>query len=65
MPFTIPEALADLPELLTLVQKISAGVEGLPKPPAPVSAASYANLVASILPDLGKLIDEIRVQAAD
>lgn len=65
MPFTIPEALADLPALLTLVQKISAGVAGLPVPPAPISAKAYADLVSNVLPDLGELIDTIRVQAAD
>lgn len=65
MSFTLPEALADIPELLVLVQKIQAGVAALPQPPAPVSAAAYADLVASVLPDLGKLIDKVRGQAAD
>ena len=65
MPFTIPETLEDLPALLTLVQKINTGVSAMPKPPAPVTAKAYADLVASVLPDLGSLIDVIRKQAAD
>lgn len=64
MPFTIPEALADLPALLNLVQKISNGVSALPQPPAAVSAKAYADLISSVLPDLGSLIDTIREQAA-
>jgi hypothetical protein len=65
MAFTVPEVLADLPALLNLVNKIAAGVEALPDPPAAVSAKAYADLVASVLPDLGALIDVIRAQAAD
>jgi hypothetical protein len=64
MPFTVPEIVSDLPALLTLVNKIATGVEALPKPPAPVSAKAYADLVASLLPDLGALIDVVREQAA-
>jgi hypothetical protein len=65
MAFTIPEAITDLPALLNLVNKIASGVSGLPQPPAPISAKAYATLVASLLPDLGDLIDTIRKQAAD
>jgi len=59
MPFTIPEALSDLPELLSIVQKISDGVTALP---TPKTAKAYADLAAEILPDLGKLIDTIEAQ---
>lgn len=65
MPFTIPEALADLPAALTLVQKISAAVANLPKPPAPFTAKAYSDLLVSILPDIANLVDVVRVQAAD
>lgn len=65
MPFTIPEALADLPAALSLVQKISDGVSKLPKPPAPVTASAYSDLLVSVLPDLASLIDTVREQAAD
>jgi len=64
MPFTVPEALADLPAALSLVQKINEGVSALPKPPAPVAAKDYSNLLVSVLPDLAALIDTIREQAA-
>jgi hypothetical protein len=65
MGFTIPEAIADFPELLAFINKAIAGAQALPKPPAQVGASDVANLVASLLPDLGKLIDKIRAQAAD
>jgi len=62
MPFTIPEALADLPELLVIVQKIASGAQALPKP---LSASAVTDLAASVLPDLGRLIDKVAAQAAD
>ena len=65
MPFTIPEAIADFPEFLAFINKVVAGVEALPKPPAEVSVSAYTNLIASLLPELGNLIDTIRKQAAD
>jgi hypothetical protein len=59
MPFSIPEALADLPALLALVQKIEAGVIGLP---AQRTAKVYSDLICSLLPDLATLVDQIEAQ---
>lgn len=64
MPFTIPEALADLPEALDLINEIQAGVAALPKPPEPVSASAYSALLVTVLPKLAALIDKVREQAA-
>jgi hypothetical protein len=64
MPFTIPEALADLPAALTLINKIQAGVAALPKPPEAVTAKAVSDLLVSVLPDLAALIDTVREQAA-
>ena len=63
MPFSTTEALVDLPEILALVQKISAGVSALPAPPAPRKASDYSALVVSVLPDLAALIDKVEAQA--
>lgn len=65
MAFTLPEAIADFPELLAFINKAIAGASALPKPPSPMSAKAVADLVSSLLPDLGALIDKIRAQAAD
>ena len=60
MPFTVPEALADLPAALALVQKIADGVNSLP---AQKTAKAYSDLLCTVLPDLANLIDEIEAQA--
>lgn len=64
MPFTFPEALADFPEAMDLINEISAAVDALPKAPAPISVKAYADLMAAVLPRLGALIDKVREQVA-
>jgi hypothetical protein len=59
MPFTIPEALEDLPAMLSIVQKIADGVKALP---ATKTAKDYSTLICAVLPDVATLIDQIEVQ---
>jgi hypothetical protein len=61
MGFTIPEALADLPQALSLVQKIQADVQALP-PAAERKAVDYGKIVSDVTPDLCALIDEVEAQ---
>lgn len=61
MPFTLPEALEDLPALLTLVQAVEAGIKALPPTP---TFSDDAKLIASLLPQLGTLVDTIKAQIA-
>ena len=63
MAFTIPEALADLPAALALVNKINDSIKALPAPPAPRKAADYAAIVCACAPDLAALIDTIEEQS--
>lgn len=62
MPFTIPEAIEDLAPLLSLVTKISTGVNSLP-PAATRKMADIGVLIAAVVPDLAALIDLIEAQA--
>ena len=62
MAFTIPEGLADFPEALALVNKIATLSWTAP---AGEEARIYATNLATVLPELGVLIDKIRKQAAD
>ena len=61
MPFTLPEALADIPELLALVQSI---VAVIPQVQAAKSFADRQKLSEPIQEALAKLIDEISAQVA-
>ncbi len=62
MPFTLTEGLEDLPAVLSLLNKVEAGVKALPAP-ADRKAADYATLIGSVLPDLAALIDQVEAQA--
>jgi hypothetical protein len=62
MPFTIPEALEDLPEGLALVNKIATSIKALPAPPTPRKASDYAAIVVACAPDLAALIDKVEEQ---
>jgi hypothetical protein len=61
VPFTIPEALEDLPAALSLVQKIQANVGSLP-PAANRKMADYSTIICACLPDLAALIDTVEAQ---
>ena len=61
MPFSVIDALEDIPVLLTLVQQVEAGIQGLPKP---AKASDYTKLAAAVLPSVGALIDEVQAQIA-
>lgn len=61
MPFTIVDAIEDVPELLTIVQQVQAGIAALPKP---AKASDYTKLAAAILPSVGTLIDTVEAQLA-
>lgn len=61
MPFSILDALEDVPALLALVQQVEAGVQALPKP---AKASDYTKLAAAVLPSVGALIDEVQSQIA-
>lgn len=62
MPFSIPEVLADIPELLGLVQKIEEQIKSLPATGR--KAADYGKIIVAVVPDLTALIDTIESQAA-
>jgi hypothetical protein len=69
MPLTVGSALEDLledlPAIVALVNKIQAGIAALPSPPVVATQfADDAKLVAACLPDVGALIDQVRVQIA-
>lgn len=64
MPFTIPEALSDFPEAMSLINEVATAVQGWPngKPP---NAKAVGDLLAEIGPALGAMIDKIAKQASD
>jgi len=61
MPFTIPEALADLPELLDLIQTIQAAVETTGKS----EADKVLDTMDVAIPKLTKLVRKIIAQTKD
>jgi hypothetical protein len=70
MPFDWTEAVEDIPEVLALINKIEAGLALIPSVPVPPPAGGapvkpYADLFASVLPEIGALVDLIKKQAAD
>lgn len=62
MPFTVPEALADLAPLLNIVNGIQAKVGTLP-PKATRTMKDYSDVIVAILPEIAALIDTIEEQA--
>jgi hypothetical protein len=62
MPFTVPEALADLAPALALVQQIQALVAALP-PAADRKMKDYSDIIVAVIPNVAALVDEIEAQA--
>lgn len=70
MAFDWTEAVEDIPQVLALVNKIEAGLKAMPPVPVPPPVGGppvkpYADLIASVLPEIGALVDLIKKQAAD
>ncbi len=69
MPFDWNEAVSDIPQIVALIQKIEKGLSAIPAAPTPappggIPVAPYFDLAASVLPELGDLIDLVKAQAA-
>jgi hypothetical protein len=59
----------DVPQVIALIQKIQTGLKAIPAPPSPTPPggapiAPYFSLAASVMPELGALIDLVKTQAA-
>lgn len=70
MPFDWSEAIQDVPQVVALIQKIQKGLSAIPATPSPApvggpEVAPYFQLAASVMPELGALIDLVKKQAAD
>ncbi len=67
MPYTIDEIIADGSAVGVFVARVRAFVESLPEPVpgVPVKIAPYTDGIAALLPDLGRLADQIRENVAD
>ncbi len=70
MSFDWTEAVEDVPEVLNLINKIEAGLKLIPPVSVPPPAGGppvkpYADLLASVLPEIGALVDLVKKQAAD
>lgn len=67
MPYSIAEIIADGGAVGAFVERVQAEVAALPAPVPgePVKVAPYTDLVSRLLPDLGKLIDQVRENIAD
>ena len=62
MPLTIDEIIEDGGEAAALIKAVR---DGAAKLPTPLTAGSVARLAAAILPELGDLVDQTRVDIAD
>lgn len=71
MPFNwATEGLADVPEAIALFVKLQAAIAAMPKAPSPAPPGGAPvqpifELIASVLPEFGALVDRIKAQAAD
>ncbi len=65
MPLDIQEIIADGAQVGVFVQKVKLFAESLPKAGEPVSAKQIADGLASLLPELGALVDQIRADLVD
>lgn len=65
MPLTLDEVITDGGQVAALAAKCKAGIEALPKPPAALTASDICNLTASLLPEVGALIDQVIADTKD
>lgn len=67
MPLTLDEIIADGSQVGAFVARVRAAVESLPAPAPgePVKVGPYASLIGGLLPDLGKLVDQIAEDVRD
>jgi hypothetical protein len=67
MPYTIAEIIADGGAVGEFVEKVQAAVQALPAPVPGTfpKVAPYTDMLAGLLPDLGKLADQIRENVED
>ena len=67
MPYSIPEIIADGGAVGEFIERVQAEVAALP-PVVPgefPAVAPYGDLLGRLLPDLARLVDQIRENVAD
>lgn len=65
MPLTIEEVIANGGSLAAFVARVRDVAAALGAEGAPQNAEVYASAIASLLPDLGRLVDQVRADIAD